>query len=100
MVQNDSGRFESRFTSVVIEDSPSIMLQGMKGSNLGVWVAHGEGKFMFKNDQVMKNLEANGLVALRYTDDAGHPTQRSVKSDFYDGLDSNKYEMSVVLFDS
>lgn len=78
LIQNDSGRFESRFTSVLIEDSPSMMLQGMKGSNLGVWVAHGEGKFMFKNSDVFKELEANSLVALRYTDDSGHPTERLV----------------------
>lgn len=78
LVQNDSGRFESRFTSVVIEESPSIMLQGMKGSNLGVWVAHGEGKFMFKHPDVERELEENSLVALRYTDDDGQPTERLV----------------------
>lgn len=60
------------------------MLQGMKGSNLGVWVAHGEGKFMFKNSEVFKELEANTLVALRYTDDSGHPTERSVLNKLYD----------------
>lgn len=78
LVQNDSGRFESRFTSVIIEESPSIMLQGMKGSNLGVWVAHGEGKFMFKHSDVERELEENSLVALRYTDDDGQATERSV----------------------
>lgn len=41
---NKSGRFESRFVSVGIQDSPSIWLRGMEGSALGVWVAHGEGK--------------------------------------------------------
>lgn len=41
---NNSGRFESRFVTVKIEESPSILLQGMSGSSLGVWVAHGEGK--------------------------------------------------------
>lgn len=41
---NESGRFESRFVSVGIQESPSIWLRGMEGSALGVWVAHGEGK--------------------------------------------------------
>lgn len=54
------------------------MLQGMKGSNLGVWVAHGEGKFMFKHSGVEKELEENSLVALRYTDDDGQATERLV----------------------
>ena len=44
MDHNVSERFESRFATVTIEKSPAIMLQGMEGSILGVWVAHGEGK--------------------------------------------------------
>lgn len=42
--RNLSGRYESRFVSVRIEKSPSIMLSGMQESVLGVWVAHGEGQ--------------------------------------------------------
>jgi phosphoribosylformylglycinamidine (FGAM) synthase-like amidotransferase family enzyme len=40
---NLSERFECRFSTVRIERSPSIMLQGMEGCVLGVWIAHGEG---------------------------------------------------------
>jgi len=40
---NLSERYECRFSTVRIERSPSIMLQGMEGSVLGVWIAHGEG---------------------------------------------------------
>ena len=40
---NTSERYESRFVTVKIQDSPSIMLQGMADSILGIWVAHGEG---------------------------------------------------------
>ncbi len=43
LTHNKSGRFESRFVSVGILPSPAIMLRGMEGSALGVWVAHGEG---------------------------------------------------------
>lgn len=43
LTHNKSGRFESRFVSVGIQESPSIWLRGMEGSALGVWVAHGEG---------------------------------------------------------
>ena len=39
---NTSERFESRFVNVKIVESASVMLRGMEGSHLGVWVAHGE----------------------------------------------------------
>ena len=45
MMINDSGKFECVFTSVKIQKSSSIMLKGMEGSVLGIWAAHGEGKF-------------------------------------------------------
>ncbi len=50
MVHNDSHKYESAFIGVTIEDSPSILLSSLKGSKLGIWVAHGEGKFSFSND--------------------------------------------------
>ncbi len=39
------GKFECQFTAVTVEESSSVMLQGMEGSTLGIWAAHGEGKF-------------------------------------------------------
>ena len=45
MLHNDSGKFECIFSAVTIQSSTSIMLQGMEGSTLGIWSAHGEGKF-------------------------------------------------------
>lgn len=40
---NSSERYESRFPSVKIEKTSSIMLKGMADDVLGVWVAHAEG---------------------------------------------------------
>ena len=45
MLHNESNKHESGFTSVTIQESPSIMLNGLVGSTLGVWISHGEGKF-------------------------------------------------------
>ena len=45
MKHNDSNKFECIFSTVDIIPSPSIMLNGLEGSRLGVWSAHGEGKF-------------------------------------------------------
>lgn len=50
MDHNDSGKFECVFTDVVIEESPAVMLQRLKGSRLGIWAAHGEGKFVFPKE--------------------------------------------------
>ncbi len=47
MLHNDSGKFESNFINVDIQDTNSVMLKTLSGSRLGVWVAHGEGKFSF-----------------------------------------------------
>ena len=45
MLHNDSGKYECNFTSVVIEPNNSVMLSSLEGTTLGVWIAHGEGKF-------------------------------------------------------
>ncbi len=47
MCRNDSGKFESAFLNVDINENNSVMLKTLAGSQLGVWVAHGEGKFSF-----------------------------------------------------
>ncbi|KRX60171.1 putative phosphoribosylformylglycinamidine synthase, chloroplastic/mitochondrial, partial [Trichinella sp. T9] len=66
--QNISGRFESRFATVRIERSRSIMLRGMENSVLGIWIAHGEGRFQFRDDLAYAAVEFNHLIALRYVD--------------------------------
>lgn len=73
---NISERFECRWSTVRIDKSPSIMLSGMENSVLGVWVAHGEGRFTFRNNEVLKKLKENHCLAIKYTDDHGNPTER------------------------
>ena len=45
MAHNDSHKFESAFVSLTIPENHSVMLGNLAGSELGVWLAHGEGKF-------------------------------------------------------
>ena len=56
LAENESGRFESRFVSVRVEESgggtPAVLLRGMEGAVLGVWSAHGEGRFAFRDGEV------------------------------------------------
>jgi phosphoribosylformylglycinamidine synthase len=46
MAHNTSQKHESGFTSVVIPENNSVMLSGLAGTQLGVWISHGEGKFV------------------------------------------------------
>ena len=56
MLHNESGKFECTFTSVTIQKNNSIMLSNFEGSTLGIWAAHGEGKFSFPNQESHYNI--------------------------------------------
>ena len=45
MLHNDSRKFESAFLGVDVPQNNSVMFGSLSGSKLGIWVAHGEGKF-------------------------------------------------------
>lgn len=75
-VTNLSERFEARFVEVEIQDSPSVLFAGMKGSKLPIVVSHGEGRAEFKNAEHLANLEKSGLIAVRYIDHDGKTTEQ------------------------
>jgi phosphoribosylformylglycinamidine synthase len=58
MHRNGSGKFESIFALVTIQNTTSIMLKSLEGARLGAWVAHGEGRFEFPGDQSRYNIAA------------------------------------------
>jgi phosphoribosylformylglycinamidine synthase len=45
--RNASNKFESNFPGVKILPNNSVMLSSLEGMELGIWVAHGEGRFVF-----------------------------------------------------
>lgn len=69
MLHNDSHKFESAFVSVTVPTNRSVMFGSLSGDRLGIWVAHGEGKF----DLPLGEDDYN--VVLKYTYDAypGNP---------------------------
>jgi len=67
-VHNASGRFESRFCMVKIVPSNSILLRGMAGSVLGVWVAHGEGRLHCPDPSLLSSITDQSLAPVRYVD--------------------------------
>lgn len=60
MLHNDSHKFESSFVTLDVMDNKSVMLQNMNGSRLGLWVAHGEGKFQ------LPKAEEEYAIPLKY----------------------------------
>lgn len=48
---NASHKFESAFLNVVIPENHSVMLGNMSGMELGIWVAHGEGRFILPYEE-------------------------------------------------
>jgi phosphoribosylformylglycinamidine synthase len=69
MLHNESGKFESTFVNVDIQENKSVMLENMAGMKLGIWVAHGEGKFYLPFNEQQYN------IPLKYSNDAypGNP---------------------------
>lgn len=51
MQHNDSGKFESAYVTVEIPENNTVMLESLSGAELGIWVAHGEGKFEFPQEE-------------------------------------------------
>jgi phosphoribosylformylglycinamidine synthase len=74
--RNRSEQFEARVGLVRVEESPSIFFRGMAGSRLPVAVAHGEGRAVFANEASESAVLAQKLVAARFVDGEGNPTER------------------------
>ena len=61
---NDSGKFEDRWVRLKVCGGPSVFLKGIEAMYLPV--AHAEGKFVPRDQQVLDELESGGQLVLRY----------------------------------
>ena len=61
MLHNDSHKFESAFLNVDIQENDSVMLKSLAGTKMGIWVAHGEGKFQ------MPKAESEYAIPVKYS---------------------------------
>ena len=66
MLHNDSHKFESNFVGLTVQPNKSVLLESLSGSKLGIWVAHGEGKFS------LPGKEEDYNIVLKYSYD-GYP---------------------------
>ena len=73
---NDSGKFEDRWVYLRPEFNVCIWTQGMEEA-IELPVAHGEGKFLTKDQTVLEQLLGFGQIVLHYADpegrEAGYP---------------------------
>ncbi len=69
MLFNDTHKFESAFINVDIQNNNTVMFKNMAGSRLGIWIAHGEGKFSLPNEEEKYHIP----VKYSYEDFPGNP---------------------------
>ncbi len=69
MLHNDSHKFESTFLSLDIQQNNSVMFGSLSGNKLGIWVAHGEGKFYLPEGEDKYNVVAK----YNYAEYPGNP---------------------------
>ena len=75
MTLNDSAKFEDRWVRLKVEGrSKSPWIQGLP-ERVYFPVAHGEGKFIPQNDDVLKHMNVNGQIVFRYVATNGKPPQ-------------------------
>lgn len=66
---NDSGRFEDRWVHLRADSDKCVFLP--KGELVALPMAHGEGKFVPRDNSILESLQANDQIALRYVDASG-----------------------------
>ena len=58
MLHNVSRKFESGFLTLAIPENESVMFHTLGGTKLGIWVAHGEGRFSLPEGEQKYNVIA------------------------------------------
>ncbi len=68
---NDSGHFEDRWIHLRCDSPRCVYLPA--GQIVALPIAHGEGKFIPRDQAVLDRLRTDGQIALRYVDGDGRP---------------------------
>ena len=81
LVENESNRFESRWSTVRVNKTNNIFLKSLSGLRFGIWVAHKEGQFKYNIKNVKSTNERNTTESksydpvMQYIDSDCQPTQ-------------------------
>lgn len=69
LTHNVSRKFESEFLGVSIPENNSVMFGSLSGDKLGLWVAHGEGRFYLPEPEDHYNV----IAKYNYAEYPGNP---------------------------
>ncbi len=69
LCHNNSKKFESSFLGLTIPQNNSVMLGSLSGNKLGIWVAHGEGRFYLPEPEDHYNV----IAKYNYAEYPGNP---------------------------
>lgn len=72
LIHNNSARFECRWVKVKVVSKKCIFTKGI--DEMDIPIAHGEGNF-YASNQVLKELNKNDQIVLRYITDSGQPAR-------------------------
>lgn len=61
---NDSGRFEDRWVDTIVDGTKCVFLRGIERMLLPI--AHAEGRFVARSNDLLQQLETAGQLVLRY----------------------------------
>lgn len=64
LTHNKSNRFDCRFVTAKVYNSPSIMMKEMEGTTFGIWSAHGEGRYLFTGCGIVGKCFSQIYIAL------------------------------------
>jgi phosphoribosylformylglycinamidine synthase subunit PurQ / glutaminase len=69
---NDSAKFEDRWAYLKCHQSKCVWARNLP-EIIYLPIAHGEGKFIAKDNAVLERLEKNGQIVLQYCGESGNP---------------------------
>jgi len=70
---NDSGQFVDKWVHLRCDSTKCVFLPD--GEVIALPIAHGEGKFVPRDDDILTRLRDDDQIALRYTDESGTPDE-------------------------
>jgi phosphoribosylformylglycinamidine synthase len=77
LTYNDSNKFEARWVYLKVCPNKSMFIRNEDVSNIYLPVAHGEGKFITRDETILSRTKANHQVVFKYVnehgEEAGYP---------------------------
>ncbi len=73
LTNNDSGKFEDRWVYLEKDEETKCVFTQDLDSKIYLPVAHGEGKFITRDQETLSALVESRQIVLRYVDDHGNP---------------------------